>query len=328
MILPKNSQKSYGVLHTENYFSFIGFCKKVNSDEFQKIDIYLDDKLIDTILAEKRLQKIEDIYDIEGFGFEYNLEEKYIGQKSVISFRNHTTKENLQNSPYTLLDLNHPKFNEATFFYSLSQSNDKEKIRNIFYPNSIGFLATDVNLNDQCFMNFICDLKIQFPSVKFVGLTYESTPNINSDIPMKQITNLMELVSECSIFISNRYKNYDSKVLILEKAFVKSDVVNTIIFDERLSKINLESFDDLIKSAHYDPICDDYLELGLKQNHNRSAIKTVYKEILHIDTDTLNFKEIYIPQYYGDIIEGILNSKDVRLIFNKIWKLYVKNIFN
>ena len=42
MILPKANQKSYGVVHTENYFSFTGFCKKVNSDEIQKVDIYLD----------------------------------------------------------------------------------------------------------------------------------------------------------------------------------------------------------------------------------------------------------------------------------------------
>ena len=47
MILPKANQKSYGVVHTENYFSFTGFCKKVNSDEIQTVDIYLDDVLID-----------------------------------------------------------------------------------------------------------------------------------------------------------------------------------------------------------------------------------------------------------------------------------------
>ena len=177
-------------------------------------------------------------------------------------------------------------------------------------------------------MDFIYNLKTRFPLVNFVGLTYESISGINNDIHIEQITSLIELVSKCTIFISNRYLGYDHKTLLLEKALVKSDFVNPIIFDERLISMNLESFNNLIKSAHYDVICDDYLKLGLTQNYNRSAIKTVYKEILHIDTDTLNFKEIYIPQYYGDIIDGILNSKDVRLIFNKIWKLYVKNIFN
>ena len=67
MLVPKSNQKTYGVLHPKNYFSFIGFCKKVNSEEIQKVDIYLDDKLIDTISADKKLQKIEDIYDPMSF---------------------------------------------------------------------------------------------------------------------------------------------------------------------------------------------------------------------------------------------------------------------
>lgn len=328
MILPKAKQKSYGVIHTENYFSFTGFCKKVNSDEIQKVDIYLDDVLIDTILADKKLQKIEDIYDIEGFGFTYNLPEKYIGEKLIIYFKNHQTKENLQNSPYTLINKNNENFNEARFLYSLSQPIYEEKIKNIYCPNSIGFLATDINLNDQCFMNFIHNLKTRFPSVKLVGLSYKSVNSINNDIHIEPITNLIDLVSKCSIFISNRYENYDQKILLIEKILAKSDFVNTVIFDQRLITMNLESFDNLIKSAHYNPICDDYLELGLTQNYNRSAIETIYKDILCKKENSLNFKEIYVSQYYEDLIEGILNSEDIRTIFNKIWKLYVKNIFN
>ena len=326
MLVPKSKQKIYGVLHTENYFSFVGFCKKVESEEIQKIDIYLNDELIDTIQANKSIQKIDDIYDIEGFGFTYDLEERYIGQKGIVSFKNHSTQKNLQNSPYELIDKTSRNFNEANFLHSLSQPNNEEKIKNVFSPNTIGFLATDINLKDSCFMNFIHDLRIRFPSVKFVGLRYGHSIIVDSGIHIEYINNLTELVSKCSIFVSNRYPNYNHKVLELEKNFVKSDFVNIIIFDERLFKMNLESFDNLIKVSSYDPICDDYLELGLTQNHNRSAIKTIYKEILH--TNTLNFKEIYLPQYYGDLIEGMLNSKDIKLIFNKIWKLYVKNVFN
>ena len=158
MILPKANQKSYGVVHTENYFSFTGFCKKVNSDEIQKVDIYLDNILIDTIFADKKLQKIEDIYDIEGFGFTYNLPEKYIGEKLVIYFKNHQTKEDLQNSPYGLIRENHPKFNEALFLNSLEQDSNKEEIREMYSANSIGFLATEENLNDTSFIEYIKEM--------------------------------------------------------------------------------------------------------------------------------------------------------------------------
>ena len=60
MTRPIQLDKTYGVLHTENYFSFLGFAKKVGSDEIQKIDVFLDDKLIDTIEANEFIQKIDD----------------------------------------------------------------------------------------------------------------------------------------------------------------------------------------------------------------------------------------------------------------------------
>ena len=40
MTRPIQLNKTYGVLHTENYFSFLGFAKKVGSDEIQKIDVF------------------------------------------------------------------------------------------------------------------------------------------------------------------------------------------------------------------------------------------------------------------------------------------------
>lgn len=167
MIVPLKNVKTYGVLHTENYFSFLGFSKKVSSDEVQKIDVYLDNELIDIIISDKHLQKIEDIYDINGFGFTYNLPEKYIGESHIISFKNHETKEDLQNSPYKLITENHPKFNEATFLNSLESPIDEEKISNTYSSNSIGFLATEENLEDKQFIEYLEELNKKFSTINF-----------------------------------------------------------------------------------------------------------------------------------------------------------------
>jgi hypothetical protein len=166
MIVPSKNQKTYGVLHTENYFSFLGFCKKVNSDEIQKVDVYLDDVLINTIIADKHLQKIEDIYELDGFGFTYILPNEYIGKKSVISFKNHETQENLQNSPYKLIKENHPKFGEMAFFNNLEIPIDEEKIKNIYCKNTIGFLATEENLENKEFIEYIKELQKKFSNIK------------------------------------------------------------------------------------------------------------------------------------------------------------------
>ncbi|PRN00860.1 hypothetical protein [Aliarcobacter cryaerophilus] len=327
MISPIQTGKTYGVLHTESFFSFLGFAKKIGSDEIQKIDVFLDNKLIDTIEANEFIQKIDDMYDVESKAFKYNLPSEYIGKKAIISFKNHDSGEELLNSPYTLIDKNHEKFNEAKFLHSLSEPINEE-IKNMYKPNCIGFLANDINLNDPSFMNFIYSLKLQLPSVEFIGFKYNSLNQINDNINTKYISSIVELLSKSSIFISNRYEGYHHYTLKLEQALVQSNYVNPIIFDSRLISMNLESFENLIKSSKYDPICDDYLKLGLKQNYNNSPITTIYKDILHIDTSKLNFKEIYVANYYEEIIKGILCSEDIRFIFNKMWKLYVKNIFN
>ena len=151
MTSPIQPNKTYGVLHTESFFSFLGFAKKVGSDEIQKIDVFLDDKLIDTIEANEFIQKIDDMYDVESKAFKYNLPSEHIGTKAIISFKNHDSGEELLNSPYTLIDKNNEKFNEAKFLHSLSEPLSEE-LKNMYKPNSIGFLATKENLEDEEFV--------------------------------------------------------------------------------------------------------------------------------------------------------------------------------
>lgn len=167
MFLPFKSAKSYGIVHTENYFSFLGFCKNVNNDEIQKVDVFLNDKLIDTIDADKNLQKINDLYDTNGFSFVYYLPEIYVGEKHEISFKNHETKEELQNSPYQLINKSNPHFNELSFLYSLTLPIDKNKINDIYCPNNIGFLATEENLADEEFVQYIKEIQKKFSNVEF-----------------------------------------------------------------------------------------------------------------------------------------------------------------
>ena len=171
MTSPIQLDKTYGVLHTENYFLFLGFAKKVGSDETQKIDVFLDDKLIDTIEANEFIQKIDDMYDVENKAFTYNLQIKYIGQKSTISFKIHDSQEDLLNSPYTLIDKTHEKFNEAKFLHSLSEPLSEE-LRNMYTPNCEGFLATKENLEDEDFMGYIKELMERFPDVEFNGFCF------------------------------------------------------------------------------------------------------------------------------------------------------------
>ncbi|WP_418181125.1 hypothetical protein ACNSOL_05190 [Aliarcobacter lanthieri] len=227
MTSPIQPNKTYGVLHTENFFSFLGFAKRIGSDEAQKIDIYLDDKIIDTILANKFIQKIDDMYDVENQAFTYNLPSKYIGQKAIISFKNHDTQDELLNSPYTLIDKNHEKFNEAKFISSLNEP-ISEELKNMYKPNSIGFLATKENLEDEEFVGYIKELMERFPDLKFKAFYTNSQDIKNNKKSLKFIefiysSEIKDIIKNIEIFIFNNYKvNLEIEVFSKIKIFCKN----------------------------------------------------------------------------------------------------------
>lgn len=344
MILPKAKQKSYGVIHTENYFSFTGFCKKVNSDEIQKVDIYLDDVLIDTILADKKLQKIEDIYDIEGFGFTYNLPTEFIGNKKSINFKNHQTKEDLQNSPYELLNTTHPKFNEARFMYSLSESIDEERIKDKYCPNSIGFLASEENLEDEEFVQYIKELIIRFPNVEFkafclnheqkkLGKNIFLNDKINFLIPQ----NIYEIAKEIEIYLCSQKVPKDIKIFsILRNHSPQILSIYTNLLISNFKEITIKNFEKVL-SVPLQKFMDNFKILGFTE-HELSIDKTytktfqnaVYKRF-HLGESILN-DDINAYEYFNfRVVEYALKNEQFKkfyfdMVLGQIVVLFGKKI--
>lgn len=218
MTSPIQPNKTYGVLHTESFFSFLGFAKKIGSSETQKIDVYLDDKLIDTIEANKFIEKIDDMYDVENQAFSYNLPIEYIGKKATISFKNHDSQENLLNSPYVLIDKNHEKFSEAKFIHSLNQPLNEE-LKNMYKPNSIGFLATKENLEDVEFVEYINQIMNDFPEYDFKALYFDknSIKEIkekfrNSNLGLLELKDIKDIFENLDIYLSNYERTYQNLI--------------------------------------------------------------------------------------------------------------------
>ena len=248
MIVPSKNQKTYGVLHTENYFSFLGFSKKVNSDEIQKVDVYLDDVLIDTIIADEHLQKIEDIYELEGFCFTYVLPYKYIGQKKIISFKNNETEENLLNSPYELINENHPKYNELRFNKNLKELENESETEKAYCLNSVGFLATENNLKDDDFMSYIKDFIKTFPQINFYGFYFEKEKIKKELWNSTLINSINDIENKVSILITNHISSYDK--IIYESYHNHIAVVGfagSNFSDKQIEDIKIESVITLFK---------------------------------------------------------------------------------
>lgn len=295
MTSPIQPDKTYGVLHTESFFSFLGFAKKIGSNETQKIDVYLDDKLIDTIEANKFIEKIDDMYDVENQAFSYNLPTEYIGKKATISFKNHDSQDELLNSPYTLIDKNHESFNEARFIHSLNEP-ISEDLKNMYKSNSIGFLATKENLEDDEFVEYINQIMNDFPAYKFVALYIDK--NLTKEIKNKFGNNSLELIelkdkkdifANLEVYLSNYQKNLQSRIensiiyylinnatniigigllLNFNMTLKKFEEDNQIYFGKLLNSLDLLGFDnDDIKKYG-----SSFYEIYFKKNSERYNI--------------------------------------------------------
>ncbi|MCT7522608.1 hypothetical protein N5T57_06710 [Aliarcobacter cryaerophilus] len=288
MISPIQTGKTYGVLHTESFFSFLGFAKKVGSDEIQKIDVFLDDKLIDTIEANEFIQKIDDMYDVESKAFTYNLPLQYIGKKAIISFKNHDSGEELLNSPYTLIDKNHEKFNEANFINSINQP-ISEEMKNMYYQNSIGFLATKENFEDEEFMRYIKELITRFPNLEFVGFCFNKSISntISKEIKLLEISSINEIILNTEIFIWDLKGKTDLAVVKYLLEFSNS-IFNIFNFKNpyfiNLENKSLKEYDKfysnrgeiIITNPKKFGFSDDEIE-----NTNRSYTKLMYESLLN-----------------------------------------------
>ncbi len=326
MILPKAKQKSYGVLHTENYFSFTGFCKKVNSDEIQTVDIYLDDVLIDTIIADKHLQKIEDIYELDGFGFSYDLLEKYVGQKSLISFKNHESQDDLQNSPYVLINKNDIRFKEYRFLHSLNNINIPN-IENLFTKNSITIIFDKNIIEEESFSDYIKDLCKRFCTVKINFIAFyekdkKLVKTIFSDY-LKQINtippdSIYELARQTEIFLYTHINHmnlyytllkYSNEIICLDIRFRKSiikdydnEAQNHEIFINplkyHLSNEEIKKYEHSFTRIIFERAYHKTIDTTYSINTNDNGLEFYFFERINLILKNSNFKHFLIKNFY------------------------------
>ncbi|MDD2509168.1 MAG: hypothetical protein PHS78_09065 [Aliarcobacter skirrowii] len=324
MTSPIQPNKTYGVLHTESFFSFLGFAKKVGSDEIQKIDVFLDDKLIDTIEANEFIQKIDDMYDVESKAFTYNLPTQYIGKKAIISFKNHDSGEELLNSPYTLIDKNHEKFNEAKFLHSLSEPLSEE-LKNMYKPNSIGFLATKENMEDEDFMNYIKELMVRFPEVEFKGFCFDFVDKIK----------IHQFFNSCKkLTLSNLTSVDDLKYIsiFIENQAFKNNTLNSYIGLEIVKKLSIFTiiYGVSQKTKYISDVMNNYSivsenkDLFVDKKNQSSNYKNGLEVLIHSLFDDLKFydeqKSLY-ELWYFDAVKYAITSKNFRAKYTLLHKI-------
>lgn len=326
----QRNAKIYGAVETETFITYTGFCKKIYDTEQQEIEVFIDDKKIDVVPANQKISNIEDTYEVfdtEGFCFTYKLPKEYIGKKHKLEFK---TKygEQLVHSPFSTIDNSNEKYNEYCFLESLKEPIDEEKIKDLYCPNSIGFLAVKENLEDMEFMNYIEELMIRFPNTIFNGFTFSINdynlsfsrfPKINFIIPLN-IENILENI-EVFIATSQNYTHYNT---LIKKIAYYNDLTHRIYFDKSwyTSNKTIKDLDDGEDPYHLYLEEYAYLDNEIKDANGNKA-KLFFNKILQNAQQPLYLlkeNDRVSDWYYIKRVDYVLEKDDVKKFLNKIFK--------
>lgn len=312
MIIPKRDAKSYGAVHIDNYLTFTGFCKKVDSAEIQDVDVYIDKKKVSTIKANRQLKKIEQIYDIEGHGFEYNLEDKYFDKSYLLEFKIHETDEELLNSGIRTIPSSNKKFNEYLFLNTL---NNKSQLKIQSKKSSIGFLATEKNLLQKEFVDYLHQLFIFLPNSdfkvfyfnendkkRFKAIFSESHNSFSFIIPK----NISCISNEIDVFIINYFKVLENKLLTSVDR-VEKDLLSN---EKNILTVHIHNYPKNFtysNNSEYN-YTKNYLET-IKKRYKKFGIP---KSVIEKYPD--NFMKIFI-YYLENKLNTTLNIPEERTLF-------------
>jgi len=314
MIIPKRDAKEYGAIHIDNYLSFIGFCKKVSSDEICDVDVYLDGKIIDTLKANQNIQKVENIYDIQGHGFEFELEEKYYDKSHLLEFKSNKENEVLVNSGIQTIDKNHDKFNEYKFLNSLSKPLDEEKIKDMYCKDAIGFLAVEENLNDKDFIEYIKELYIRFPQVTFKAFYFNDhckskIENIFKDeldrVRMIIPLDMSDISKYINIYILNDICKYERIIFnLIREYFYISAFYYTVLFKD----ISIQESIEIDKNSNH-PLLESPEKFNFKRIDLENNNFSIYKILFMPFTGEVNLNKDVYEYVYFDTLGELLKNK-------------------
>jgi len=307
----------YGALHINKDFSFVGFCKNINSDDILDINIYIDGKKIDTIKAEqKNIHKINLLYNISNHSFRYKLPLEYFDNSYEIIFKCGKKK-----FIHSLSKLDNDTINIMKFDRSLKNF-DSTNI-NIDNKNRLGFLITDEILEDEEFVDFINNITNSFGSIE-INAFYLKEENIDlikssfsEQIKFINISTVYELLSSISVFVFSlkllkKYKRYYGAIdnlICNDFSSIYSHPINTEQYNKKFFEIaNHENVKNTVLS-NLDLF--DIKESSLEKYDLREVIHNKKLEGTKIDNFNYN-KDMIMYDYIKDMLYHACINIDFR----------------
>ena len=305
MISSKLKDKIYGTVHDEHNFRYIGFCKKVRSDEIQSVDVWINGKKVEMLKCDKTINKISQVYDKAGFAFQYDLPDEYIGQKYLVSFTCNGAE--LENSPIWTIIKEDNSYNECKFMHGLGETVDKDITKDLYSLNTVGFLSTGEILKDKDYVAYIRELMDSFPHIEFKGfcfndyeekLTHALIGNIHTSI----IYHPKQFVESVYVILFSVYfKGWKelTKYAVINK-------VSPIVYDSNTKKNGSIALFDYFQIDGF----------GFSDAEKEASDKNIYK-LLHLYSlekynYLFNIKQDFFTHVYYDNAKLVIEYEDFR----------------
>jgi|GEM_PF-5345818 len=245
-----------------NPCAYAGYCKKLGSDEICEIEVFINDKLVDTLKADKLVASVDKTYSCGNHCFMYEADEALFDKDNVIRFKH--GGEDILGSPMDM------KYTEHKLIHQLQTMEPITKIEDTDNENSIGFIATKENLEDEAFMEFLDELQKEIPDVRVKGfcldaIQVKNIPNRYEKISLQSIEQIQALVK--ILYISHTTENFEILLLKLYKKLPKTFIapIQTNNFTKQVSEQNNPTAFELMKTYHD--------KFGLTQDEIESANK-------------------------------------------------------
>ena len=186
-------------------------------------------------INEEYYNKVKNIQAIKENLFIVELTRKAKKKKEMAEMAVDTiTPINFETSVMAEMFKEDEKYSEFVFMNSLGQV-DEAKIKDMYCPNSIGFLATEENLKDEAFMGYIKELMRRFPTMTIKGFCFRN--NFTSEnIEIKVAKNIYDVLGQIEFFIPviNDYPKFNG----LFSVFKKCSNITQLFFNQKLFYLN------------------------------------------------------------------------------------------
>ena len=229
------------------------------------------------------------------------------------------------------------RYNEFIFLNSLGQVNE-EKIKNMYGPNSIGFLATQKNLGSEEFIEYVQDLVKRFPKVTIKGFCFNEkqfqfAKNIFSSLSqvnIEQINTIDTFVKSIEVFIYNPGDHLLGNLL----PFLRKYTQNILSFGNLFTLTNykemtIEEFENHLKIV-FSKFMTNIELLGIKKNEiseDGSYLKTmqyVINKRFNLGDSKLNDKSSINEIANLKLLKKTLQSQEFKKFYFEMTKKQIE----